>query len=214
MAYVTRQISPGVMAIAAVTACSAPDTPPPVAPPVVEAALSGPWTLSSDASALTYLSIKSGNVAEINSFGTVSGSVGEDGTAEISIDLNSVNTNVDIRNERMRTVFFETETYPTATATTSLDMEQFTNIDIGSSVEVPVRFDISLHGETAAYDFDASVTRLGVNKVLVDSNAPLILYPDDFNLIDGLGELQALAGLDAITPVVPVNVSFVFERTG
>ncbi|MEO1405773.1 MAG: YceI family protein, partial [Pseudomonadota bacterium] len=88
------------------------------------------------------------------------------------------------------------------------------DLEIGESADVVVRFDLALHGETAGYDIDAKVTRLGANRVSVDNTAPLILYPDDFNLLDGLGELQALAGLDSITPVVPVNVSLVFERAG
>ncbi|MEM9669602.1 MAG: YceI family protein [Pseudomonadota bacterium] len=201
------------MGAAALSACIE-SAPPTEAPPPVEAELTGPWTLNPEASALTYLSIKSNNIAEVNTFGELSGSVSEDGAASISINLNSVNTNVDIRNERMRNVFFETETYPAATVTTDIDMAQFTDIDIGDSVAVPLRFDISLHGATRAYDFDAEVTRLGANKVLVDSDAPLILYPEDFDLIDGLAQLQALAGIDAITPIVPVNVSFVFERKG
>ncbi|MEM8634968.1 MAG: YceI family protein [Pseudomonadota bacterium] len=211
-----KRISLGsaVFALAAFAACTEPTDASSDTESAVIAEAAGPWTLSTDASALTYLSIKSGNVAEINTFGELSGTVSEEGSAEISINLNSVNTNVDIRNERMRNVFFETETYPTATARTTLDMDQFSALEVGNSVTVPVRFEIDLHGETASYDIDASVTRLGVNKVGVDNTAPLILYPEDFNLIDGLGQLQSLAGLDSITPIVPINVSFVFERTG
>ncbi|MEM7661480.1 MAG: YceI family protein [Pseudomonadota bacterium] len=204
------------LALACVTAVSActDAADPSDAPRATEVELASPWTLASDASALTYLSIKSGNVAEVNTFGTLNGSVGEDGSAEISIDLDSVNTNVDIRNERMRNVFFETDAYPTATASTTLDLGTFADLEIGESADVVVRFDLALHGETAGYDIDAKVTRLGANRVSVDNTAPLILYPDDFNLLDGLGELQALAGLNSITPVVPVNVSLVFERAG
>ncbi|MEO1475259.1 MAG: YceI family protein [Pseudomonadota bacterium] len=173
----------------------------------------GPWTLSGEESAITYLSIKNDAVAEPNTFGALEGMVDESGAAEITIDLNSVNTNVDIRNERMREVFFQTDTYPTATATTELDMAQFETLALGDSVSVPLDLNITLHGESQSNYHDVAVTRLGPNKVLVSSETPLILYAEDFGLLDGLSQLQALAGLDGITPIVPVNVSFVFERT-
>ncbi|WP_217352030.1 hypothetical protein [Ruegeria sp. HKCCA6837] len=63
--------------------------------------LAGTWTLDSDNSHLAYGTIKKNAVGEVNSFSKLSGHVTQDGHAEITIDLSSVETNIDIRNERM-----------------------------------------------------------------------------------------------------------------
>jgi len=56
------------------------------------------------------------------------------------------------------------------------------------------------------------VTRLGPNKVLVSSAAPVYVHADDFGLQSGVDKLQELAKLSSITPVVPVSFSLMFER--
>ena len=63
--------------------------------------LADSWTLAPDGSHLAYGTIKKDAVGEVNSFTNLIGHVSPDGRAEIEIDLSSVETNIDIRNERM-----------------------------------------------------------------------------------------------------------------
>ena len=71
---------------------------------------------------------------------------------------------------------------------------------------------LELSGVTWEHEFYVLVTRLGIDKVMVNNKAPLILDSTDFGYTDGLAKLQGLAGLNDITPIVPVTVSLVFER--
>ena len=64
-------------------------------------AFAASWTLVPESSHLAYGSIKKDTVGEVNSFTSLSGQVSPDGQVEVEIDLSSVETNIDIRNERI-----------------------------------------------------------------------------------------------------------------
>ncbi len=172
----------------------------------------GAWTVDGEASQLTYVSIKSGEIAEVNSFETVTGSVSADGAASIEIDLASVDTGIDIRNERMRDVFFVVADNPTATVTAQIDPAAFASLGVGASTTQTLDGTLSLKGIDAPFRTEVIVTRVGADRVLAVSDAPVIIEAGRFELTDGLAQLQELAGLPSITPVVPVTFSLTFER--
>ena len=60
------------------------------------------WTLDPVSSSLKYQSVKKNTVVETNKIRNLSGTIQPDGAASVSIDLNSVDTGVDIRDTRMR----------------------------------------------------------------------------------------------------------------
>ena len=78
------------------------------------------WTLESSASDLNFMSVKKGTKMELSKFATLDGIIAEDGTATFEVALDSVDTNVDLRNVRMRFLLFETFAYPKATISTKL----------------------------------------------------------------------------------------------
>lgn len=170
------------------------------------------WNLLSSESKINYVSVKNNDLMENNSFEIFEGFVGLDGKAELIIDLNSVNTNNVIRDERMREILFKTETYPFAKITALLDLSDYEKLSIGSSIVKNLDFNFSFQGLSSTYEAKIEVYRLSVNKVLVKSVEPIFIYGDDYDLYPGLQKLQKLAGLDSITPVVPVIVSLIFER--
>jgi len=86
-----------------------------------EAFFASSWTLAPAHSALNFLSVKKGAVAEVHRFDVLSGTIAPDGTAKVTIDLESVETGVDIRNVRMRFLLFQVDTYEEATITASID---------------------------------------------------------------------------------------------
>lgn len=172
----------------------------------------GTWTLDPAASRLAYVSIKAGEVAETNRFDTLSGSVAADGTASLDIDLASVNTGVEIRDERMRDIFFGVADNPRATVTAALDPARFAGLGVGQSVTRPLKAEVTMKGMTTAVETEVLVTRTAADRVLVVSTAPVIISTDMFGLTDELGELRALAELPSITPAVPVSFILTFTR--
>nr|WP_321510784.1 YceI family protein [uncultured Hyphomonas sp.] len=194
---------------AAAALCVAACSPP---APAAMSTLDGDWTVDSGASRFSFVSVKAGTLAEAHTFSGLSGTVMANGDAEIEIPLSSVETNIDIRNERMREFLFETETYPEATVTTKLNPAVFTDLAIGDAVNVPVTATLDLHGETQEIDTDLLVTRIGADKVQVGTSVPIIINAADFGLDGGVEKLRELANLPGITPEVPVTFSIVFTR--
>ena len=174
--------------------------------------VSSEWTLDPAASAISFMSIKAGDGAENHGFGTLTGKVGADGAVRIEIALDSVETNVDIRNERMREMFFETTDYPVAVVNGAVDLGDFAELAVGESAKRDASLSLDLHGQESAIDATLTVTRIGENRVLVATAAPVVVHVADFGLQAGLDALRDVAGLPSITPVAPVYASLVFAR--
>lgn len=170
------------------------------------------WNLLSDESKITYVSVKNNNLMENNTFEILKGVVTVNGNAEFLIDLSSVNTNNDIRDERLRKIFFKTETYPFAKVTALINLSEYETLPVGSSLSKDVNFNLFFHGLNIDYESKLEIFRLGKNKVLVKSIEPIIIDGEDYGLYSEFKKLQQLAGLDSIVPVVPVVISLVFQR--
>lgn len=176
------------------------------------ALIEGAWALDPAGSRLSYVSIKAGEVAEANRFDKLSGTVAADGTATLDIDLASVNTGVDIRNERMREIFFAVAQNPKATVTAKLDPAAFAMLAVGQSMARPLQATVALKGVEQAVETEVLVTRVSADRVTVVPTTPIIISTDMFDLTDELGELRALAQLPSITPAVPVTFTLSFKR--
>ena len=192
-------------ALLAVAACSGEPAQP---TPLTDSA----WTLDGDASTLSYVSIKAGEIAETNTFETLGGGVAQDGTTTVTIDLASVSTGVDIRDERMREIFFVVADNPEATITATIDPASFEALGVGESTQTSLEGTLSLKGVEAPVAAQVTVTRSGEDRILAVADAPVIVNAASFELMDELAQLQELAGLPSITPVVPVTFALTFER--
>ncbi|WP_323763181.1 YceI family protein [Maricaulis sp.] len=172
----------------------------------------GPWQLDEDRSTLAFVSIKSGDIAEAHRFSDLAGTVMPDGEAELVIGLASVETGIDIRNERMREHLFETGRFDSARVTTTLDLAAFADLGPGERHTLMLDAILNLHGVAMRIEAEVTVTDIDGQTVLVESHAPVLIHAADHDLTDGLATLQDLAGLPSITPVVPVTFSLVFTR--
>lgn len=170
------------------------------------------WTLDSQASALRFMSVKKGNLAETNSFATLSGLITADGKAQIRVLIDSVDTNVDLRNVRMRFLFFETFLHPEATITAQLDPEQLTDLHNTRRKMVNLEYTLALHGVTITKTAEVAVTLMSNDRVNVSATTPIAIKLSDYNLEEGRGKLQDAAGVE-ILPLGIVSFDFVFDRS-
>ncbi len=60
------------------------------------------WELDNSQSAVNFVSIKNGSVGEVHSFASLVGYIGAAGNVQLTINLDSVETLIAVRNERMR----------------------------------------------------------------------------------------------------------------
>ena len=56
------------------------------------------------------------------------------------------------------------------------------------------------------------MTRTGPDTVLAESGQPILVNAADLELTEGIATLQQIAGLDSISPTVPVSFTLTFTR--
>ena len=162
------------------------------------------WRLTA-ASKVGYVSIKNNAIAEHNYFSGVTGSLNKKGQLKVSIDLSTVETQVDIRNQRMRDLFFEVMQYPEAVVTAQLDMQELAQVESGAPLELVKPFTLSLHGVESTAEAHLRIVSVG-GRAWVSTVRPILISAADFGLEGGVAALQKIAGLESIAAVVPVSV--------
>ena len=179
---------------------------------VVAGATSAQWDLDSAKSSIDFISIKNNSVAELHTFSTLAGSASRDGKVELTISLDSVETLIAIRNERMREMLFETVKFPVATVTTEIAPGLMSAVAEGGTVQTEQLLTLSLHGIEKAMTVPVVISGDSGGNIQVLLARPIIVNAADFGLEAGVAALQAAAGLQAISRAVPVTVHLVFNR--
>jgi len=168
------------------------------------------WQVA-DTSGIQFVSIKNNTIGEVSHFDMISGTVGDQGAVEVRVALDSVETNIGIRNDRMKKMLFEVGLYPEAVITAQLSPENMAVLGSSSEAAVPVLLQIDLHGQVVSKDavLTVSATEVGFSAT---TSQPILLNAAEFNLEDGVAALQSVAGLNAISRVIPVTVSLNFTK--
>lgn len=169
------------------------------------------WTLNGDESTLNFISTKAVNVAEVHKFTTLTGNVDDTGNIGISINLSSVDTGIEIRDDRMREMLFDTESYASAEITAQVNMTMLEELAAGNSKSMAVEGELALHGQSIPMTFEVVVARMGNGDLLVMSQKPVVVNAPLFNLADGVEALREIAGLPSISAAVPVSFVLAFD---
>lgn len=168
------------------------------------------WYLDGESSRLSFVSTKDANISEVQRFLVLHGKVSPKGLAEVEVELESVNSGIPLRDERMRKELFEIQTFPDAVISAQLDLRPINDLAPGAQLELRLPVTVSLHGKTHAYDAELLATRLDDRRFQVVTLEPLIINAADFDLAPGLDNLRKLAGLSAISLSVPVGAVLIF----
>ena len=173
----------------------------------------GPWQLDNAQSQVSFVSTKAVDVSEVHRFSQLSGSVNEAGEARVAIELASADTLIPIRDERMRELLFETQTFPRASLAANVDIAKYLAMPAPSSSVASQQIMLNMRGVTAAFNVDVLVTKLAADRFVVASLRPVIVSAATFNLGDGLEALREIAGLPSIGGSVPVSFVLTFTRS-
>ena len=175
----------------------------------------GGWLLDADASSLTFLSIKEkdGPKSETSRFASISGDVDETGLATLRIQLNSVDTQVDLRNVRMRFLFFETFKYPEAVVSSKVSPATMALLQEKRRMTLPVEFTLDLHGVTKTLEVESTLTLFADDQLSIASVAPVDIAASMFSLEEGIQKLQDAAKVK-IVPSGAVSFDLVFKQGG
>jgi len=172
------------------------------------------WALDNDNSAISFVSVKNGAVAEAQTFTHLQGTVTTAGQATVTISLDSVDTLVPVRDERMRTMLFDVAQYPRAVFTATVPVAEMQRLEVDEGVDYSLAGKLTVHGVSADLTIPVHVVRASSDAFLVASRKPAIVNAADFGLDKGIEALRAVAGLQGITPAVPVSFSVLFRQAG
>ena len=169
------------------------------------------WQLDNQQSSLNFLSVKKVHIAEVFQITRLSGQLSKAGQLEVKLDLDSIETNIGIRNDRMREHLFETSSFKTAILTSQLPAGVMETVKNGGLVQAEVDAVLDFHGLTKPLKVKVNLMSDG-KQVLAASREPVVLKAETFGLTAGIDKLKALAGLDNIGYTVPVSFNLVLQQ--
>lgn len=170
------------------------------------------WQLSNEKSEFNFVTTKKIDGSEIHQFTQLKGNISAKGEATLKIDLTSVETNIPIRNERMQKFLFETDLFPQALFTATIDQQKVEKLKVGETATMELTGELNLHGLSQTISTQVQVIKLKTNELLVNSVKPVIVQAKAFNLVAGVEKLKTLAVLPSINHSVPVTFSLYYAK--
>ena len=169
------------------------------------------WALNGDHSEVNFISIKNDSVAETHSFDSLVGYISKDGHAQLTIELFTVNTAIEIRDTRLQEMLFETAQFPSAAVSTKVDAALLNAIE-GAVVTTDLEMTLDLHGHQQTLKVPVTLIGDTAGQIRVLSQQPVLVNAADFSLTAGIDALREVAGLNAISYAVPVTFHLVFDK--
>ena len=170
------------------------------------------WQLDPAQSSLRFVSVKNDVVAETHSFKQLQGQWADDGQFSVQIPVQSLDTMIPIRIERMLEHLFNASKFPQIKATGTLDTGKIGALKIGAIHSEKVELTLTIVDQTQKVTADISVVKLADNRLLAFTKAPVLVKATDFKLDGGVKKLQDIAKLNRIELVVPVSFDVQFSR--
>jgi polyisoprenoid-binding protein YceI len=171
----------------------------------------GQWTLDPESSALSFISTKAGTVAEVHRFERLSGTLDDGGAFELIIAMDSLNTGIEIRDERMREILFNTGEFAYATVNSTLDSALFKALAPGAVKAIEINANLQLMNQSIEVTVPALIAKMDEGSLLVSALQPVVLDAGSVGLLDGIEQLRQLAGLPSISSAVPVSFVLTFR---
>lgn len=163
------------------------------------------WRLDSLKSQISFISTKNQTIAESHTMAFQHGEITNLSEVELILNLNSVDTQIEIRDQRLKNLLFETEKYPTAIITSTLPE----TLTLGKTTEINLL--LNLHGHKKSISARV-VAQLVEGELVVTNFDPITVHAKTFGLDTGINQLTQVAKLKAISYEVPVDFKLVFNK--
>ena len=164
-------------------------------------------TLDGVDSSISFVSVKNKDISEVHGFASITGSISDQGSVQISIDPASLNTGIQIRDQRMKEHLFAIVEYPEIEISAQVDLDQ---IQPGvQRLQLPAS--LSLVGQELPVVLDVLVASTETDLV-VSSAKPVVIYASQAGLTEGIAKLAELAGDISIGHSTSVSFVLSFKR--
>lgn len=170
----------------------------------------GDWTLDNELSQLSFVTTKNTHIVESHEFHNLTGDISNN-VAQLSVNLNSVDTGIELRNERILEHLFQVSSYPLATATVAVP-NTVAALNAGETLSTDITLSVDLHGTQNTIDSKVIISCISQDVLMIKNERPVLISAEDYELTGGIETLRNLASLLSITPTVPVDLVLIYKR--
>jgi OOP family OmpA-OmpF porin len=168
------------------------------------------WVLDPSISNVYLQTEKRDAVIEKHKFTAVEGNVDRSGNATVRIDLNSLETGIDLRNVRMRFLLFETYKFRYAEITATLDKATLQGLANRAPLRYPLTLQVNMHGVVNTIQTFVWITRVSDTIVSVATADPIKVTAESFGFTNGMAKLVDAMGGIRIVPEALVTFDLRF----
>ncbi|MFC3874357.1 YceI family protein [Neisseria musculi] len=152
------------------------------------------------------------SITEQSGFGGAQATLGKEGDFKMDVDLGSVKTGIEIRDQRLKDWVFETARFAKAEISAKVDAEAVNNLSVGESVHFKQPLVLNIHGKQINLEADLSAQRVSADKMMVYTLSPVVLDTKSMDMADGVAKLVEVMGLSSIVEQIPVSLHAEFVR--
>jgi polyisoprenoid-binding protein YceI len=174
------------------------------------------WAIDANQSTLNFVTTKAGQqgvagISETQSFKRYAGGIDQSGKIVLNIDLASVDTGVEIRDERMRTMLWNVKATPQATFTAQLPAEALKSVGGTGVQNIELNGQLQMGGQTKPVVANVRVSKLANDQLLVVTRNPILINANDYGLRPGVEALREVMGLNFLAGSAPVSFTLVLS---
>lgn len=169
------------------------------------------WLLNPEVSRLFMQTAKANAIIETHRFTGLSGSIADDGKAEVKIDLLSVKSGIDVRDVRMRFLLFQAYKFPFALVTAEIDRQKFLGLGERTRLPYDLTVALDLHGVKRTLTIPVTVTRISDKSVAVTTAEPVVVNAESFDLKEGIAKLSEAVNGTPIVTAASISFDLLFE---
>ena len=152
--------------------------------------------------------MKNQSVGETHHLDGLSGGIDDSGKVTIEVATESLDTGIDIRDERMLEHLLAAASLAISA---QVDTASFDTLGVGETLATTIPVDVSLGSASTEQEAEVLVARLSDTRWLVVSDQPVWLNAESLGLEGGIAALQDIAGLSSIDRTSPVGFRLMFE---
>lgn len=164
---------------------------------------------------LTFLSSKINqqlSVTEQSQFTSSHAMLDKQGNFKMMVDLNSVQTNIEIRDQRIKIGCFKPRNLLWLKITGKVDMNVIHQLQLGESVSFKQPLMLHIHGKELPIEAHLSAQRTQADKIMVSTLSPVVLDTKAMGMSQGVMQLVEVMGLKTIVEQIPVSFHAEFMR--
>lgn len=168
------------------------------------------YTVDSDASSISFATIKKSYVVEPATLGGITGNVDATGNFSVTVPFSSLATGVPIRDERLNNLFFEAGNFPMLKVEGTVSMADLDTSNVLLQKPIPAK--VTLFGNTQDVTLNMNIIKSG-DDIFAFTYKPVIISSSTFGIPEeNLKKVSETVENIAISDTVPVNVSLVFRE--